>query len=152
MDSPDKKSAIPILAHLSRKPEHPDVTEEMICELVHAFYGHIQQDDVLGPVFAATIHDWNPHLDRMCDFWSSVMLKTGRFKGSPMQKHKALEGLTPELFAHWLRLFRKTAHEITPDDVANAFIAKAEMIAGGLQNGLFFKPENIAPENIAPGK
>ncbi|NKX30086.1 group III truncated hemoglobin, partial [Rhodobacteraceae bacterium R_SAG6] len=51
--------------------------DEVLRELVHAFYGKIRKDPVLGPIFAARIDDWPPHLDRMTSFWSSVALMTG---------------------------------------------------------------------------
>jgi hemoglobin len=34
----------------------------MIHRLVHTFYGKVRQDEVLAPVFAARISDWEPHL------------------------------------------------------------------------------------------
>ena len=34
----------------------------MIDRLVRTFYGKVRQDEVLGPVFAARIGDWEPHL------------------------------------------------------------------------------------------
>lgn len=130
--------------HIRRKPVHPDVTEEMIIALVHGFYDKVRTDKDLGPVFDKVVDgNWDRHLDRMCDFWSSVMLKTARFKGNPMQKHKAIEGLTPELFARWLVLFRQTAPQYATEGAAQAFIEKAEMIAASLQQGIFFKPARL---------
>ena len=32
--------------------------DEVLRELVHAFYGKIRKDPVLGPIFAARIDDW----------------------------------------------------------------------------------------------
>ena len=69
------------------------VDEAMIRAQVHGFYGEIRIDPALGPIFNRAIQDWEPHLEKMCDFWSSVLLMTGRFKGSPMATHARLEGL-----------------------------------------------------------
>ena len=92
------------------------VTEAMIHDLVHAFYGKIRKDPALGPVFARVIGgDWDPHLAKMCDFWSSVLLMTGRFHGSPMVAHTRVEGIRPTHFARWLHLWRETAAEVCPD-------------------------------------
>jgi hemoglobin len=49
------------------------IDEEMIRNLVHSFYERVRSDAVLGPIFAARIKDWDPHLERMCAFWSSVI-------------------------------------------------------------------------------
>ena len=59
--------------------ERTGITEAMIERLVHAFYTKVRADEVLGPVFDARIRDWEPHLSRMCAFWSSVALMTGRY-------------------------------------------------------------------------
>ena len=58
--------------------ERTGIDEAMIERLVRAFYGRIRRDPLLAPVFAERIDDWEPHLQRMCAFWSSVALLTGR--------------------------------------------------------------------------
>ncbi|MDP2124232.1 MAG: group III truncated hemoglobin, partial [Parvibaculum sp.] len=60
----------------------PATDEAEIDRLVRAFYTRIRADAVLGPIFDGVIGDnWEPHLLKMIDFWSSVMLTTGRYKG-----------------------------------------------------------------------
>ena len=50
------------------------ITENMIRQLVHGFYAKVRADQELGPIFARVIgEDWDPHLEKMCAFWSSVM-------------------------------------------------------------------------------
>ncbi len=112
------------------------VTEPMIAELVHAFYAQARADDLVGPIFEAAIADWDEHLAKLCDFWSSVTLMTGRFKGAPMPAHARLPGLGERHFARWLELWRRTAREVCPPDAAALFIARAEMIARSFQYGL----------------
>lgn len=114
------------------------VTEAMIHALVHAFYAKVRTDPALGPVFnrAIAADDWPPHLAKMCDFWSSVTLMTGRFKGSPMQAHIQVGGIRPTHFARWLHLFQQTAEEVCPTDAAAIFVEKSQMIARSLQMGL----------------
>src|SRR5690606_40895496 len=51
------------------------IDETMVARLVHGFYDRVRADEVLAPIFNARIADWGPHLERMCDFWSS---KIGR--------------------------------------------------------------------------
>ncbi len=112
------------------------VTEAMIHDLVHAFYGKVRQDPELGPVFGRAISDWEPHLARMCDFWSSVTLMTGRYHGTPMQVHAARPEIRPAHFARWLALFEETAREICPPDAAALFIDRAQRIGESLQIGI----------------
>ena len=113
------------------------VSEPMIHDLVHAFYGKVRQDAVLGPIFNARIGPgWDAHLAKLCDFWSSVLLMTGRFKGTPMAVHARLPEIRPEHFVRWLELFRQTAAEICPAPAAAIFVEKAEMIGQSLQMGI----------------
>lgn len=113
------------------------VTEAMCRTLVDAFYARVRVDPVLGPIFNSAIGDrWDTHLAKLSDFWSSVMLMTGRFKGSPMAVHAGLPRAEAEDFHRWLALFRLTAEEVCPPGAAALFCAKAEMIAQSLQLGI----------------
>ena len=83
-------------------------TEDEVSALVHAFYDRVREDDALGPIFQRHVHDWDGHLAKMVDFWSSALRGTARFRGTPMPKHVALPGLTQALFQRWLTLFAET--------------------------------------------
>jgi hemoglobin len=111
------------------------IDEAMIHRLVHGFYDKVREDAVLGPIFAARISDWEPHLARMCAFWSSVTLKTGHYHGRPMQKHAPLP-VDACHFDHWVALFSATARELCPPVAAAHFIERAQMIADSLELGI----------------
>jgi len=123
------------------------VSEEKIVALVDAFYVKVRRDPVLGPVFEQAIaaDEWPAHLAKMYDFWSSVMLTSGRYKGNPMMAHMKVAGIEAELFPRWLALFAATADEICPAEVAAVFREKSERIAESLKLGLFFRPRNALP-------
>jgi hemoglobin len=114
------------------------ITEEMTARLVHAFYARVRADTVLGPVFEGAIQDWDSHLAKLCDFWSSVTLMTGRYKGRPVPAHVGLPGIGPAMFARWLGLFRETARKECPPSAAALYIASAERIASSLQMSIDF--------------
>ena len=121
-------------------PKAPTIpSEDQIHALVHAFYAKIRSDVELGPIFNATIADWNPHLEKMCAFWSSVMRMSGRYHGNPMAAHLRLTGVAPAQFDHWLSLFSATAHELFLPGLASAFTGRAQTIAHSLELGMFFK-------------
>lgn len=111
------------------------IDETMIRRLVHAFYDRIRSDDLLAPIFAARIADWTPHLERMCAFWSSVMLMSGRYHGRPMPAHAPLP-IDAAHFDHWLVVFEATARDICPPAAAAQFVAKARTIAESLERGV----------------
>jgi hemoglobin len=119
------------------------ITEEMIHTVVHGFYARIRKDPALGPIFNGAIAEeaWPPHLQKMCDFWSSVMLMSGRFHGAPMPAHLRIEGqdgkgLNGRHFARWLHMFAETVAELCPPEAAALFVKKSEMIAQSLQLGI----------------
>jgi hemoglobin len=95
----------------------------------------VRADPRLGPVFETRIADWPPHLARMCAFWSSVVLMTGRYHGRPMQAHAPLP-VGAEHFDRWLALFEATAEYVCPPAAAALFIEKARLIAQSLELGI----------------
>ena len=115
--------------------ERTGIDERMIDRLVRAFYARIREDGLLGPVFASRIKDWEPHLQKMCAFWSSVALMTGVYHGQPMQKHLPLP-IDGRHFDRWLELFAATARASCPPEAAALFIERSRRIAESLELGL----------------
>ncbi|MCA9575912.1 MAG: group III truncated hemoglobin [Sandaracinaceae bacterium] len=110
---------------------------------VRAFYGRVQQDPVLAPIFASRIVAWEPHLARMVHFWSAILLAAPGFMGNPMQKHRELSGVAPEDFERWLALFEATLLEVYEPDVAEAVLTRARRIAARLSAAMFSEPARV---------
>jgi len=128
------------------------VTEAMIHDLVHAFYAKIRTDPALGPIFNREIGEgWDAHLAKLCDFWSSVLLMTGRFKGTPMAVHIGISDIRPTHFVRWLHVFKQTAEQLCPPPAAALFVAKSEMIAQSLQFGIAANRGEFPPVRRANG-
>ncbi|MGL4301205.1 MAG: group III truncated hemoglobin [Sphingomonas sp.] len=123
------------------------LTEAEIAALVRAFYGKVRADAMLGPVFATVVgttdDDWREHLATLTDFWSSVMLSSGRYKGNPLAKHRALAALKQWHFPRWLALFRIACAECFTPELAAAFVGKAERIAQSLEIGVMLDREGL---------
>lgn len=118
------------------------ITEETLRALVTAFYARVRQDPELGPIFNDAIGDWPHHLSKLTDFWHSVMLTSGRYKGNPMLKHMLHRTrMNPADFTRWLALWRQTTNELMAPSAAAALQAKAERIGDSLQLALFYRPE-----------
>lgn len=111
------------------------VDEALIAKLVHTFYARVREDAWLGPIFDARVRDWDVHLGRMCAFWSSVTLGTGRYHGRPMPMHLPLP-VDGRHFDRWLALFEATAREVCPPEAAAIFLEKARRIAESLELGV----------------
>lgn len=150
------RAAPPLAAASVKGDGNQSPSEDQIRELVHRFYDRIRADDLLGPIFRRVIGDnWGRHLALMCDFWSSVMLSSGRYKGRPIPAHLKIGGIEPRHFTHWLALFRATTHELFAPALAAVFISRAERIAESLKLGFAFHsptPEIWAdlPQRVIP--
>ena len=122
------------------------VTEADIARLVPEFYARVRQDPLLGPIFDGAIEDWPHHLVKLQDFWSAVMLASGRFKGNPMAAHVLHEQhMTEEAFSRWLGLWRETTEELLSPEAAASFQEKAGRIAESLQLGVqFYRERTLA--------
>ena len=102
------------------------ITEDGIHELVHTFYARVREDDLLAPVFEARLSErWPEHLDRMVDFWSSVLLASRRFRGNPRERHHAIDEMRPEHFDRWLELFEEVLLEVFPPHAAQDVLWRA---------------------------
>ena len=129
--------------------EDGGIGEAMIERLVHAFYGRVRRDDLIGPIFNAKVADWDDHLAKLCAFWSSIILRTGRYDGRPLRPHLMLP-LQGRHFDRWLDLFESTALDVLPKAAALLFIDRARRIADsfdtavGTQQGEIRAPRHQA--------
>lgn len=116
------------------------IDEAELSRLVGAFYNRVRTDPELGPIFNEAINDWPHHLEKLTDFWSSVMLGTGRYKGRPVPAHlKHKDAITTEMFERWLALWQQTTNELLPAEAAAALQSRAARIAESLQLAMFFR-------------
>lgn len=109
--------------------------EALIRRVVDAFYAEARRDPVIGPIFNRVIPEpaWPAHLATIADFWSSMLLGTGKYGGRPMPKHMAIPELEDVHFMRWLRLFRETAMRLCPPEVAEIFIERSERIGNSFR-------------------
>jgi len=112
------------------------IDDAFIARMIDLFYSKISDDAVLGPIFAAHIADWTPHLERMNRFWRSVLFSSGEFAGNPMLKHIAIPNLDRAQFEHWLDLFDETLAEIGRPEARALIVGRARNIANSLLNAV----------------
>ena len=126
----ERRAASAALAH-----KETGIDDAMIETLIRGFYARVRQDPLLAPVFESRISDWEPHLENMFAFWSSLTLHTGRYHGQPMAKHLPLE-VDARHFDRWLTLFEETAREVCQPAAAERFIERARRVAESLELGV----------------
>ena len=113
-------------------------TREALSLLVQAFYDDVRAHPGLGPVFAAVIGDhWSVHLERMVEFWCTVMLGTHSFKGNVFGKHMQIDGVKPAHFLSWLSLWRRHTALRFEGDARDRLQQTAAGIARNLYYGYF---------------
>ncbi len=129
------------------------IDEAGLSRLVGAFYNRVRTDPELGPIFNEAINDWPHHLEKLTDFWSSVMLGTGRYKGRPVPAHlKHKDAITLKMFERWLALWRQTTNELLPAGAAAALQFRAARIAESLQLAMFFQLPTEQGANRSTGR
>lgn len=136
-ESPAGRSYLPMTESLGAP--HADaegVTDEMIREVVNEFYRRARLDDQIGPVFEAYVGDWDVHLSRMADFWSSALLRTGRYSGHPVEEHRKISELADGHFDRWIALFEDTVLDLCPPREARAFLVRARRMREGISKVL----------------
>lgn len=123
-----------------------EVSEAQLAQLIPLFYARVRGDALIGPVFDGAIDNWSHHLHKLVDFWSSVMLTSGRYKGNPVAAHlKHLPTITPAMFERWLALWSEVTIETLPPGIALRLQEKAARIAESLKLALFFRLSGRAP-------
>ncbi len=127
---------------IQRNAKQLGIDDAYVSALVEAFYQRIRADDRINHIFARRVGDnWDPHLEKMKDFWASVALNAGRYSGQPVPKHQALTEARPEHFEIWLALFEETLKETAPTPGAIPyFMERASNIANSLQIAMFGTP------------
>ena len=116
---------------------HEAFDEDNLRTLVGTFYGRVRQDPLIGPVFNSAVSDWSEHLEKLQAFWSSILLKTGRYEGSPMPAHiRHADAISDASFARWLSIWHDVADELFAPDAAAALKEKAGRIAQSLALGI----------------
>lgn len=120
--------------------ERPGLDRAFIGGLVREFYRRVRANERLGPIFAGVIGEqWEPHLEKMTDFWCAVILKNGAYSGRPVPAHLKLKQVREEDFDIWLGIFRRTAADLCEPEVAEVFVERAERIAQSLKLAMFFR-------------
>jgi hemoglobin len=129
-------------------PDADLCSEVEIQQLVRGFYASVRRDEILGPIFDSHVADWDEHLVKLTDFWSSALRGTRRYRGTPMPVHAALPGLNADLFQHWLRLFNENAADLPNERLRERATALAQRIAQSLWYGyqMHRDPDRVAEE------
>ncbi|MFK7808542.1 MAG: group III truncated hemoglobin, partial [Saprospiraceae bacterium] len=101
------------------------------------------KDELLAPKFAQRIDsdDWPRHLNRMYDFWNTILFYDRSYSGNPFSKHVGL-GAEPMHFERWKTLFTTTIDEHFQGIIADEAKSRAEKMAALFSSKLQYMRDN----------
>ncbi len=112
---------------------------------VNEFYGKVQKDELIGPIFNERINGrWPAHLAKMYTFWETILLGNHTYFGSPFPPH-ALLPVEQKHFERWLKLFHATIDHLFEGEIAD----EAKWRAGKMAQMFQYKIKHIQNN---PGK
>lgn len=107
-----------------------------VSALVEEFYRRAFRDPLIGYIFTDVARmDLAHHLPIMCDFWETVLFRTGGYRRNALQVHLALNNrspLTEQHFARWLELWTATVDDMFAGEKADLARVQATRIAGSM--------------------
>ena len=107
--------------------------------MVNEFYGRVQKNPLIGPIFIGVIKDnWSPHLEKMYKFWGSILLDEASYNGRPFPPHAQMP-LQQQHFETWLHLFYETVDYHFEGQVAD----EAKMRAQNMASMFYYKIEHL---------
>ncbi|MFD2744231.1 MULTISPECIES: group III truncated hemoglobin [Sphingobacterium] len=116
-----------------------------IRQLVDTFYGKVQYDELIGPIFKDIVHDWSIHLEKMYRFWQTVLLDEHTYHGSPFPVHAPLP-VEKIHFDRWISLWHDTIDSLFSGKVAQEAKWRGErMGAMFLSKITFYRNSNTKP-------
>jgi hemoglobin len=123
----------------------PDIAgRDDIAALLTDFYGRAFDDELLGPIFVEVARmSLAEHLPVMCDFWQTVLFRSGQYRGNALQPHLRLNRkvrLTAAHFDRWLTLWHTTVDDRHAGAKADLAKLQATRIAGAMCRRIAGRP------------
>ena len=119
-----------------------EITKDNTSLLVMRFYTKVLKDEVISSFFIEKLGAdmkntlWQKHIILLSDFWYTISLGKGDYRGNPFGPHLLIEGLKRESFESWLKIFFLTVDNIYTQEIALKFKEKSTIIAGNFMRNL----------------
>jgi len=128
----------------------PGLSSAALHGVVVAFYAKVRRDPLLGPVFDQIIGDeWDAHLEKVCAFWRYATRIDRSYNSRDfIPAHLKHPQIRASLLPRWIVLFRQTARELCPDEVAEHLIDIAERMAASIEISLTRRESADVPERV----
>lgn len=119
---------------------------EDIKVLVDTFYGRVQENGFIGPIFNSKLEGrWPEHIEKMYAFWETILLEEYTYRGKPFPPHAQLP-VEAEHFEAWKELFNATVDELYEGKRADEAKWRAERMAAMFLSKIqYFREANMKP-------
>lgn len=114
--------------------------------LVNTFYDAIRKDVLLKDIFNDKIQNrWSEHLQKMYNFWQTVLLEEHTYYGSPFIPHAKLP-VDKIHFDEWLKIFNKTVDSLFQGEKAERAKWQGQRMAEMFHSKIeYYKINNATP-------
>lgn len=114
--------------------------------MVDTFYGKIQKDDLIGPIFNGIIQNrWSEHLEKMYRFWQTILLDDYTYSGRPFPPHAHLP-VDEKHFNRWKSIFSEVVLTHFDGEKAQEAIWRADKMATMFLSKItYFRENNLKP-------
>jgi len=117
-----------------------------IVKLVDQFYQKVGTDPLLKDIFNTRLAGhWDAHLEKMYNFWETILLDNHSYIGSPFMPHASLP-IEKVHFDHWISLFFITMDELYTGPKAEEAKLRAKKMSEMFQHKLaYYSQTNKKP-------
>ena len=112
--------------------------------MVNTFYGRIQKNEVLGPIFEEKLDGrWEQHLEKMYRFWQTILFDEHTYSGAPFPPHARMP-IDESHFIIWVQNWTGTVDEFFAGPIADEAKKRGTLMAAIFNSKLeFFKKNGL---------
>jgi hemoglobin len=100
--------------------------------MVNTFYGRIQKNEILGPIFEERVGGrWEQHLEKMYRFWQTILFDEHTYSGAPFPPHARMP-IDESHFIIWVQNWIRTVDEFFTGPISEEAKKKRDI------NGRYF--------------
>lgn len=112
--------------------------------MVNTFYGRIQKNEILGPIFEEKLAgSWEQHLEKMYCFWQTILFNEHTYSGAPFPPHAKMP-IDESHFIIWVQNWTNTVDEFFIGSIAEEAKKRGTLMAAIFNSKLeFFKKNGL---------
>jgi hemoglobin len=110
--------------------------------MVNTFYGRIQKNEVLGPIFEEKLDGrWEQHLEKMYRFWQTILFNEHTYSGAPFPPHARMP-IDESHFIIWVQNWTGTVDDFFLGPIADEAKRRGTFMAAIFNSKLEYFKQN----------